>query len=98
MSVRPKTEQILNEDYECLMLPDHGSPERNLLAAMISRAIMDVSLAEEAEDAWAWLRGKGSRHSTGKGGWTFKEACEILEIDPDTLLRRIATLASPRRP
>lgn len=98
MSVRPKTEQILNEDYESVMLPDQGSPERNLLAAMISRAIMDVSLAEEAEDAWAWLRGCPSRHNQGNGGWSFEEACEALELDPETILRRIAALAPPREP
>src|SRR5262249_54430190 len=95
MSVRPKTEQI-HEDYESLRFFDQGSPDRNLLAAMISRAIMDVSLAEEAEDAWAWLHGRGSRHNKGNAGWTFEQACEILEIDPETLLRRIAALAAPR--
>jgi hypothetical protein len=98
MSVRPKTEQILNEDYECLMFPDQGSPERNLLAAMISRAIMDVSLAEEAEDAWAWVHGRGSRHNRGNGGWSFEEACEILELDAEMIRRRIEALAPPRRP
>jgi hypothetical protein len=95
MSVRPKTAQI-HEDYECLIFSEHGSPERNLLAAMISRAIMDVSLAEEAEDAWAWLLGQGSRHNKGNRGWSFEEACDILEIDPEMLLRRIAALAPPR--
>jgi hypothetical protein len=95
MAARPKTEQI-HEDYECLIHPEQGSPERNLLAAMISRAVMDASLPEEAEDAWAWLLGLGSRHNRGNGGWTFGQACEILEIDPEILLRRIAALAPPR--
>jgi hypothetical protein len=97
MSVRPKTAQI-HEDYECLIFSEQGSPERNLLAAMISRAIMDVSLAEEAEDAWAWLHGRGSRHNKGNGGWSFEEACNILEIDPEMLLRHIAAHAPLRAP
>jgi hypothetical protein len=89
MSDRPKSAH-LHEDYECLIHPDQGSPERNLLAAMILRAIMDVSLFTEAEDAWAWLLGHGSRNNKGNGGWTFQEACDILDIDAETLLRRIA--------
>jgi hypothetical protein len=83
-------ESILDDEYETLLLSDQGSPERNLIAAMLSRAIMDAALDDEADDAWAWMLGYGSRHSTGKGGWTFREACEILDIDPETLLRRVA--------
>ncbi len=90
MPARTMHESILDEEYESLLLADHGSPERNLIAAMLSRAIMDTALADEADDAWAWMLGLGSRHSTGKGGWTFREACEVLDIDPETLLRRVA--------
>ncbi len=90
MPARMSHESILDDEYESLLLSDQGSPERNLIAAMLARAIMDAALTDEADDAWAWMLGYGSRHSTGKGGWTFKEACEILDIDPETLLRRVA--------
>lgn len=67
-----------------MLINSSDSPERNLIAAIIIRAVVDLhsSWPEEAADARAWLTGV----IVDPAGISFEQACIFLDLDPDVTL------------
>lgn len=67
-----------------MVIFNSDSPERNLIAAIIIRAIIDLhsNWPDEVADARAWLTGL----TVDPEGISFEQACMFLDLDPDVTL------------
>jgi hypothetical protein len=73
--------------------PNHtGTPERNLILAMLERAILDSvgNDAKEAEDAEEWLFNLDDNEE-----FSFNWVCEQLELDPKQISKTVSQM--PKR-
>ena len=62
--------------------------EKALLIGMIERAALDLTLSIDSkfyQDATEWL----TSGANDCGAYSFVGACEVLELDPDEMRRRI---------
>lgn len=78
----------IDADYECEMYQADPSPEHRLLAALLSRAILDLCSKDTAiaRDALAWFRCKSKRED----GFNYTNVMEELNFTP-TQRRMIST-------
>lgn len=84
-----------NEFYSHSAPNKTGSPERNLILAILERAILDYTGndPEVAEDAEGWLFGDNSDPDPEQ--FTFPWVCNELDLDMKEVVQKIRSM--PRR-
>lgn len=71
---------------------DVYEPERNLLAAVLDRAIMDMWVKEDRatrRSAQGWIKARTKKRSRK---WSFQWVCEHLDLEPETMREIILNL------
>lgn len=83
------------------MAPEPYLPEKQLIAAVLRRAIVDYALYKESSDseklamsqeAYEWIWADHERAYVGPEGMNYLYACEALNLDPEYVRQLTAKL------